>query len=72
MFLFILYPWGDLWWFTFDGGVDFESGVLKDFVKSDGKGREFWVYWCRKLCIYWRRCCCRKGYLEWMRLLVRI
>ena len=25
----------DLWWFTFNGGVDFESGGLKDFVKSD-------------------------------------
>ena len=24
-----------MWWFTFNGGVDFESGGLKDFVKSD-------------------------------------
>ena len=24
-----------MWWFTLNGGVDFESGGLKDFVKSD-------------------------------------
>ena len=30
-----LLTWGDLWWFTFNSGVDFESGGLKDFVKSD-------------------------------------
>ena len=24
-----------LWWFAFNGGVDFESGGLKDFDKSD-------------------------------------
>ena len=24
-----------MWWFTFNGEVDFESGGLKDFVKSD-------------------------------------
>ena len=28
-------PWRDLWRFTFSGEVDFESGGLKDFVKSD-------------------------------------
>ena len=39
MFLFILYPWGDLWWFTFDGGVDFESDGLEDFGKSDMERR---------------------------------
>ena len=29
-----------MWWFTFNGGVDFESGRLKDFVKSDMKRGE--------------------------------
>ena len=24
-----------MWWFTFNGGVEFESGGMKDFVKSD-------------------------------------
>ena len=28
-------PWRDLWWFTFNGRADFESGGLKNFDKSD-------------------------------------
>ena len=31
-----------MWWFTFNDGVDFESGGLKDFGKSDmEKGGNF-------------------------------
>ena len=31
-------PWMDLWWFTFSGVVNSESGRLEDFGKSDMKG----------------------------------
>ena len=31
-----------MWWFMFNGGMNFESGGLKDFVKSDmERGRNF-------------------------------
>ena len=31
-----------MWWFTFNGGVDIESGGLEDFVKSNMKrGKNF-------------------------------
>ena len=50
-----------------------ECNCLENFGKSDMKRRgRFGFIVVSVLCIYWRRYCCRKGYLEWMRFLLRI
>ena len=52
--------------------MDFESGGLKDFVKFDmERGGNFGFIGVESF-VFIGRCCCRKGYLEWIRLLVRI
>ena len=60
-----------MWWFTFNGGVDFESGGLKDFVKSDMERRgNFGFIDVESIESIGEDVVV--GRVEWMRLLVRI
>ena len=63
-----------MWWSTFNGGVDFESGGSKDFVKSDmERGGNFGFIDVESVeSIGEDVVVGRVIYLEWTRLLARI
>ena len=57
----------------FNSGVDFECGELKNFGKSDmERGENFGFIDVESFVSVGEDVVCRKDYLEWMRLLVRI